>query len=42
LASARVTTKSFIPFGRHGCQGLDELKNFSPTIKLFCFAYKCK
>jgi hypothetical protein len=30
LASAKVTTKSFIPFGKHG---LGELKKFSPSIK---------
>jgi hypothetical protein len=38
LASAKVTTKSFIPFGKHGCQGLGELKKFSPNLKklLFC------
>jgi hypothetical protein len=33
LASAKVTTKSFIPFGKHGCQGLGELKKFSPKEK---------
>jgi hypothetical protein len=33
LASAKVTTKSFIPFGKHGCHFrffLGELKKFSP------------
>jgi hypothetical protein len=35
LASAKVTTKSFILFGEHGCQGLGELKKFSPLVDFF-------
>jgi hypothetical protein len=35
LASAKVTTKSFIPFGKHGCQGLGELKKISPFQEIF-------